>query len=181
MEARAMLVHSAFPDVSLADVTAELHRERAARASLYPKRVQDGRMTEAEAKFGRDVIDAMIADCARLVWPRQNCAETHVFSWAQRCAALKSELAFRARLYPEFIAAGRFDQAEGERRIARLTALLWVYEDGFDWRASNGARPAMAKWQDRTREEDAAMREWWQHEQAVMEARYPAAQEELLL
>jgi hypothetical protein len=174
-------VHPAFPAIGLADIADELHRERAARAKLYPKRVAEGRMTEAEAAFGRDLIAALIADLARLEWPRVNCAETHGFSWAQRRAGLAAELAWRRRFYPEWIAAGRLDKAEAERRTARLTALLYVYEDGFDWRAANGARPEFAKWQNRTPAENAALAEWNAHEAMLWEARHPATQEEMLL
>jgi hypothetical protein len=173
--------HPAFPLVALADIFAELHRERSARAKLYPKRVAEGRISQAEADFGLAVVDALILDCDRIAWPRRNRAETHKVTWGERRAALAAELAQRRRLYPEWIAAGRFGAGEGERRIARLTALLWVYEDGFDWRAANGARPAFAKWQDRTPAENAARAEWCALEYAIHQARHPPRQEEMSL
>lgn len=176
-----MTAHIAFPDITLAMIAAELRREHGLRANLYPKWIAAGRIAEAEARHGLAVFDALISDIPRIEAPRRPWQETHELSWATRRAALANELAYRRRLYPEFIAAGRFDAAEGAARIACLTCLLWIFEDGFDWRASNGAHPAMGKCLDRTRAEDEALREWHEYYDTVMAARFPATQEEMPL
>lgn len=130
-----------YPEVSLADIGAELRREIEARRRLYPKRVAAGRMTDDEAAHGIAIAEAMLADLGRMApaWrPRQ---ESHAFSWYARRTALQRELAMRARLYPGWIHEQKLDATEARLRVIRLEALLWIYEEGFDWRAANGAVP----------------------------------------
>jgi hypothetical protein len=175
----------AFPDVTWAALRAELERELAARRSLYPELERKGRKTPEQAAHGIGVFAAMLADLARLSppWPAPRAWDPpgHAFTWADRRNALRDELALRGRLYPQWIAEGRLEEALGRHRIRCLEALEWIYDDGFDWRASNGARPALAKINDRTKAEDRALREWLAHMATIEAMRHPPQQEELEL
>lgn len=136
-----MIPLSTFPDVSIADIVTELQREADARRRTYPDMVRKGNMTNAEAEDGFAIIAAMLSDCGRMApaWrPRE---QDHTWSWDQRRVALQRELALRERLYPRWIEEGRLAQDNATRQARRLRALLWIYEDGFDWRPSNGLAP----------------------------------------
>jgi hypothetical protein len=177
--------HRAFPDVTWAALKAELQRELAARRSLYPQLVDKGRLTSEASARGQAIIAAMILDLTRRLcppWPRRAADPPgHDCSWSDRRDALVAELAQRERLYPDWIAKGRLEVHTARHRNSCLEALLCVYEDGFDWRASNGARPMFAKWENRTAAEDQAMAEWAAHWQAVEARRHPPQQNELEL
>jgi hypothetical protein len=172
--------HPAFPGIALVDIETELRRELAARRKLYPDRIRQGRMNQEEADHGIAVFAALLADCERLVPPRRSREETHKFTWQHRRAALVRELDFRAHVYPEWIASGRLDQAEADRRCRCLTALVWIFDDGFDWRGSNGSGPAFHKITPSTAELVARL-EWEDHWAAVEAERHPPSQEELAL
>ena len=57
-------------------------------------------------------------------------------SWADKRHALQRELDYRRRFYPGWIAKGRFDQAQGDRQIAALAAMLSMYDEGLAWAPS---------------------------------------------
>jgi hypothetical protein len=177
--------HRAFPNITWAALRAELEREANARRSLYPSLVEKGRMTREAAAKGQGVIAAMIVDVTTRLcppWPRRGRDPPgHACTWHERRDALVAELALRERLYPDWIAKGRLEAHTAKHRNCCLEALLWIYEDGFDWQASNGARPAFAKWENRTAAEDQALAEWAAHWQLVEARRHPPQQEQMLL
>jgi hypothetical protein len=164
-------------DAPLSDIAAELAREGKARAKLYPDLVAKGRMTEDQAVAGRAVLAAMATDLDRMKSPTRPREETHKFSWAERRQALQRELAYRARFYPKWISEGTLDQAEADRRTRPLAELLAIYDDGFDWRASNGLLPLNQDGEDyRT-----ARLEWLRHYFGVSLGRGDAAMAEGLI
>jgi hypothetical protein len=128
----------------VAELRIELARERDARARVYPQRIEAGRMTEPDAARELALIAAIADDLERMIAPGPCLAATHAWSWSDRRAALVRELDFRRRLYPQWIANGRLSQADADHRMACLEALGDVYDEGFDWRASNGALPDFA-------------------------------------
>lgn len=48
---------------------------------------------------------------------------------AEQIAEVKREIGLRRRVYPGFIAAHRLKQADGDRQIARLEAVLATLEE----------------------------------------------------
>jgi len=136
--------HASQPDLPLAAVRREVERELAERLRLYPQRIGAGRMTPEDADRGTAIARAWLEDCERIHHVRQGTprARQHNVAWAVRRQALVRELELRARSYPRMVADGRLHQADADARTNALTALRRIYEDGFDWTASNGARPA---------------------------------------
>lgn len=120
---------------SFADVRAELAREAAARASFYPTYVAKFRMTQADADHQLAILAAIAADLEAVIAIRtpDHMRSPQPFTWSQKRDALLRELDQRNRFYPDWIAKGRFDQAEGNRRIAALAAMLALYDDGLTW------------------------------------------------
>ncbi len=192
-----MNAHYLFPGVTLAAIAAELARELDARLRLYPRRVESGRMTEDERDRELAMCRAWAGDVALIVRMRESAAENwrrflvglpeqplprpaHTFTWHQRRHALDRELGLRHRFYPEWIGNGRLAKADADRRIACLEALAAIYDDGFDWRASNGLPPSFKAW-NAAPDVKQANREWDQHIAAVLERRAPAKQEEMVL
>lgn len=173
------------PGVRFADALAELRREVEARRRTYPDWITRGRMTQPEADHQLALFQAIAADVeryARFVSTRDLAPPSHAFTWHQRREALRRETDLRARIFPEWIAKGRLDQAEADRRSTILAAIVDLFDDGFDWHARNGLRiifdatPATAP-------EAEAQGEWWDHYSTVMQARglMPPAQEALAL
>ena len=143
------------PGVTYAAIRAELQREADARARLYPKRVESGRLTQADAERERALIAAMLADVTRMAsyappdatgitWRLDPGAE-HDFTWKQRRFALHRELDMRARLYPQWIAEGRLAQPDANRRTAALECLLELYDEGWGFPPVDPESPAPAK------------------------------------
>ncbi len=131
------------PGVTYAAIRAELQREADARARLYPKRIESGRLTQAEAGRQRALIAALAADVTRMAsydppdahgitW-RLAPGDEHGVSWHDRRACLHRELDLRARFYPQWIAEGRLTQPDADRRTAALACLLEVYDEGWGW------------------------------------------------
>jgi hypothetical protein len=87
-------------------------------------------------------------------------------------AELEREIALRRRFYPEWIEAGRLTPADADRRRQALEALLWIYQDGWDWRGSDGRTPAFSA---------AAEAEWRAHQARIDLARDPERQKEMAL
>lgn len=149
-----------FPGIAWSDLAAELRREHDARAALYPGLIAKGRMTEAEGARGRAVMLAMASDLPRMEsrWEQPGTPPDHDFTWTERRNALLRELAYRARHYPLWISDGKLNQVDADRRVARLEALLQIYEGGFDWRPSNGLPPR--QWNGAGAEARQARAEW---------------------
>lgn len=151
-----MAPHHAYPHVTLADIAAELARECALRRRVLPGMAEKGKITGAEA--GREIalMDAVAEDAARFEralaggaagLPMVNpltIARRHAFSWSERRACLTRELAYRARLYPGWLAKGRLTAAEAERQCDRIACMRALYELGWDWEPANGTMPGFA-------------------------------------
>jgi hypothetical protein len=140
-------LHIRFPDISPAALERELGRELEARRALYARRLETHRMLPAEAERELAIAAAWREDLARI---RAAWIETpgtipappaHQFSWKDRRAALMRELDQRRRFYPEWIAKSRLTQAAADHQVECLECLLAVYEDGWDWRGSDGLTP----------------------------------------
>lgn len=140
------------PGVTYAIIRAELQREADARARLYPKRIEAGRLTQRDADRERALIAALLADVTRMAsyaapdasgttWRLDPQLSAHPepvegregFTWQDRRACLHRELDMRARFYPQWIAEGRLTQPDADRRTAALEALLEVYDEGWGW------------------------------------------------
>lgn len=180
---KAMNIHSLFPQITAQAVLAECARELAQRRSFYPGRVSEGRMSQDEADHQLAVAAAWHQDAQRIAasdyTPAPLDPASHGIAWAARREGLRRELALRARVYPSRVAEMRMTQAEADQRRACLAALAARYDDGFDWIASNGARPRFAL-AIAPEEILAARREWQDHSAAVDAARAPMQQEALI-
>jgi hypothetical protein len=131
-----MNINSAlFPGITYAAATAEAERELASRRRLYPDRVKTGRMKAEEADFQINVMAAIAADTLRMgqIAVEDIPPATHSFSWTDRRRALERELDMRARFYPQWIASLRLTQANADRQVNAIKAILWRYDAGFDW------------------------------------------------
>ncbi|HQS70029.1 MAG: hypothetical protein B7Y36_08405 [Novosphingobium sp. 28-62-57] len=200
LEALASLRHSLKESTERAGLAASQHgysfteigaalgiTRQAARHRLYPSSVQLGKMTQEEADYQIALIDAMIDDVTRwgryLASPRVHrtaygnfrdpaalTPKTHSFTWHQRRAAITHELEYRARVYPDWIARGKLEQAEADRATRRLSAVADLYDDGFDWHARNGLR-ILFNVTPTTAAETEAQTDWWHHYRTVMQAR----------
>ena len=178
------------PQVSFDDIAAELEREAEARRRAYPGMIEKMRLTEQAAQLEHRLVAAWRADLARYIaylgqtiprGPAPYAVRTDGFTWYDRRQGLARELDRRARLYPKWIAAGTLDQAEADQRVARLTVMAEIYDEGWDWHDSFGTRPVLAG--EPTNEPQAeARRQWWAHYHAVMQSRHgQPAQEALAL
>ena len=171
-----MIAHLRHPAITLAAIAAELGREAAARASLYRRKVEAARMTQAEADRGLALAAAWREDVDRIAAAWGNgqapAPPRHAIAWKERVDGLTRELELRRRFYPDWIAGGRMTQAEAAQQIACLEALLAIYHDGWDWRGSDGKLPG---------ESAAAGAEWLAHAAAVQLARDPDRQKEMTL
>lgn len=141
-----MTVNQRFPGLDWTDCRAEVERELAARRRTYPDRVASGRMTATESDYQLAIFAAIAADVGRMshIGPDRPEA-THGFSWNERRAAIGRELDQRDRLYPEWIAGGRLQQDRADRQCLALRAILFRYDEGFDWRPTNGIRDQSAQ------------------------------------
>jgi hypothetical protein len=158
-----MTPHLAFPAITFAHLEAELRRELEARAGFYPGRVSKGNMLQAEADRELAAAAAWLEDVARIrdLWTapaasplrlssppgsssRQAIAEQGAggaLSWRDRRSSLLREMGLRRRVYPEWVASGRLLEHQAAHRLACLECLLALYEDGWDWRGSDGLTP----------------------------------------
>ena len=124
-----------FPGVTYAGMTAEAERELASRRRLYPDRVATGRMKREEAQFQTDIMAAIAADTVRMgiFGSTDPMPCLHRFSWTDRRRAIERELDMRDRFYPVWVASLRMTQANADRQMAAMKAILWRYDSGFDW------------------------------------------------
>lgn len=150
-----MTPHLAFPAITLAHLEGELARELEARRGFYPGRVEKGNMLQAEAEHELAAAAAWLEDVARIAraWFTPKAERTpahaelveappqHGLTWRDRRAALLRELGLRRKVYPNWIAGGRLLEHQAAHRLACLACLLAIYEDGWDWRASDGRTP----------------------------------------
>lgn len=157
-----ILPHLGFPAITYAHLAAECARELAARRRFYPGRVDKGNMTEPEATRELALAAAWAEDVARIracraepPWPSPAAPPEHGLAWNLRRAGLLRELELRARIYPREVAGGKLLEAEAARRTACLECLLMLYEDGWDWTASDGRLPSQSPLAER---EYAALR-----------------------
>lgn len=134
-----MTVNQRFPGLDWADCRAEVDRELAARRRTYPDRVAGGRMTAADSDYQLAVFAAIATDVDRMAHQGPDRPEAaHRYSWNERRQALQREIDQRDRLYPEWIAGGRLQQDRADRQRLALRAILFRYDEGFDWRPTNG-------------------------------------------
>jgi hypothetical protein len=171
-----MNLHLAFPAITLDQVAAELQREAQQRRDFYPGRVAKGNMLQAEADRQLALAAAWREDLERIraCWSTPGAspaAPAHGFSWRDRRAALLREIGLREKHYPEWIAGGRLLERDAVHQLACLSALLAVYEDGWDWRGSDGSTPFHSAVAD---QEFTALR-------ADVDARHGRSQHELAL
>jgi hypothetical protein len=132
---------------------AELRRELSHRRQFYPGRVEQHRMTQAEADHGIAVAAAWLEDAERMHarWAMPAAPPhyerppmkppAHNLSWRDRRSGLLRELAFREKLYPQWILEGRMTDRQAADRVACLRCLLEIYHNGWDWRGSDGQLP----------------------------------------
>lgn len=139
-----MTFHLRHPNITAAHVVRECARELEQRRRFYPTRITEGRMLADEAERQLAVAAAWLEDARRIAdsdyTPDPLAPPGHTISWAERRTALARELGLRSKVYPRHIATARMTQADADHRRACLLALAARYDDGFDWRASNGER-----------------------------------------
>ena len=143
----SLATHSAFDPAWRAPVAAEIAREAALRAKVYPSRVAENRMREAEAEYQLAIIAAMADDWRASGEARPDAdppGSPRRFTNAECRTAVLREIAHRQSLYPRLVAQSRMTQEEADRRIAMMQILLRFYDEGWGWRASNGATPRSA-------------------------------------
>lgn len=178
-------VHRLYPHVTWAMLAAELAREHRHRRRFYPALVDRLEMTPADRDHQLALAAAWEEDCARMADPAVLSAHAakdpprHGMTWADRTAGLERELQFRERVYTRLVQSLELEQAEADRRIACLAAMLAVYHDGWDWIASNGEAPRFALL-TATPAIAQARREWDDHMARLAARRSPATQEALL-
>lgn len=142
-----MTPHLAFPSVDFRSLAGEVEREAGQRERFYPERVAKGRMLQADADRELALAHAWLEDVARLrrCWQDQPgsapAPPAHRVPWLARRDGLLRELKLRERVYPNWIAGGRMSEGEARQRTACLACLLAIYEDGWDWRGSDGLTP----------------------------------------
>lgn len=178
-----MTPHHAYPDVSYADLRAELQREIAHRRDTLPRLVDKGQILKAIADREIDVFAIMLEDLAR--WqqastrPGPPAIAAHAYTWHERRRAISDALDARARNWPARIAKGQITQADADLWTRRLTCMRALYELGRDWQPRNGARCHFAALRP-TPEEEEAREEWFAIETEIA-ARDGLAQEQLAL
>jgi len=153
-------VNFAHPHITYAQLEAELRRELSRRHGFYPRQVGKGAMLQADADRELALCAAWLEDLlrARAIrvdraaenWRRYRAGDmtagdpppaAHGLRWSDRRSAVLRELALRQRVYPRGIEKGEITREDAAHRIDCLEALLGLYEDGWDWVASNGYRP----------------------------------------
>lgn len=179
-------VHRLYPQVTWAALSAEIARELKQRIEFYPQRVETLKMSQDAANHQLAVCKAWLEDCARIP-DRQILSGVHAdnppahgVSWSDRVAGLERELTLRERFYPERVSTLQMTKETADHRIACLAALLAVYEEGWDWIASNQA-PTSHGAIKTTAAIEQARREWKEHWLRVEARRNPAKQGEMAL
>jgi hypothetical protein len=172
-----MNLHPRFPVITAAHVLRECARELEQRRNFYPRRIAEGRMMPDEADRQLAIAAAWLEDAGRIeasdYRPDPLAPATHGSSWGERRTALARELGLRARIFPQRVAEGRLTPADADHRRDCLAALAARMDDGFDWIASNGARPQWAA-ASTTPAIEQARAEWQEHCQRVDHERQAA-------
>lgn len=177
--------------IPLPEIASELAREMAFRRATYPRLVTKMQLTTEQEQAGYALCAAWQADCARyaahlsqqpITTPIAPVALQNGFTWHDRRNGITRELEQRARLYPKWIDALRLDATEAARRIARLSAMADLYDEGFDWHDSFGTRPPFGRMDeihlpDPIRE---ARHQWFAHVHHVLATRHGTPQQEQL-
>ena len=202
-----MPAHRAFPNVTYAQLRAELQREADYRRRTFPQLVAKGNMTEAEAAHQHAILTAIAQDLEAVIafpgagafstsepagmetplpgrdnWGRslaQATTKEPSFTWHDKRACLQRELAQRARFYPGWIAKGNMTAPAGAHQVDCLQAMLAIYGEGWGWRAANGFPPAWGG-ASPTPEQTAARAEW-RETSAALDAQRPGAQQALMI
>lgn len=178
----SLCAHRAFPQVTYAQLRAELQREAEARRRTYPQLVAKGRMTEAEAAHQHAILAAIAQDLEAVIAltpAHPEPVEGPSFSWFDKRACLQRELAQRARFYPGWIAKGNMTAPAGAHQVDCLKAMLAIYGEGWGWRAANGFPPAWGE--ESPTPEQAEARAEWAEISAALAAQNEQQQETLAL
>lgn len=95
---------------------AELRDELDKRQSIYPGRVNKGRMTRAEADKELRVWRGVMQSVDPAAMPDTGVEAT----WTEQVHGLRREIGLRRHFYPQWIMAGRIDAGEAERKLLLL-------------------------------------------------------------
>ncbi len=134
------LVNHRFPDVTFANIRAEIDRTDV--AADIKATVARGYLTRAGATRHVAMIEALHRDAIRFTaafqlslagLPARYDAPAHGISWRDRRAWLRAELDRRQRAYSDALASGKSAEAPAIIQFDRLAALLGIYEDGHDF------------------------------------------------
>jgi hypothetical protein len=156
-------IHPRWPGITLDTLRAALAREADHRRTAYPRMIEARRMTAAEADHQQAIIAALIADVDLMAIKAPSNTARHGHSWRVRRDAIARELDYRRRLYPRWIPTGRITQAEADHGIAAFECLLYLFDQGWDWTASNGAWLAFGGTAPVSEAVRAAREEWRAH------------------
>jgi hypothetical protein len=115
------------PPVPLANQLAEVRRECALRERVYANWVLEGRMTVVDSATRIRRLGAVRNTLEALEAMRRP-AERPAATLAEQIGEVKRELGMRRRVYPRYVAAGKADAQEAERRIAAMAAALDTLE-----------------------------------------------------
>lgn len=120
-------------------VVAELERELENRGRVFPDRVGKGRMTEQEADYQLEIWREILDNVAQGLGAPSWWLDGHRFPWLDKVKALNRELDYRRRLFPDWIAKGRLDQASADRRVELVEMVRDLYwRHMFGWTAPAG-------------------------------------------
>lgn len=120
---------------------AELERELGEQRRYYPGMVGKGRLDPQEAERRIALFAELLEDCGRAFHPdvmqrRELPLAARRFSWREKIAELRRELAVRERFYPDRVAKGRITEAEARGRSAALQLVHDLY-----WRKAHCWEP----------------------------------------
>lgn len=139
----------------------ELREERDRRRSYYPKRIVEGRMTEADAAEGLALIDAIIDEVAWLKSPRDRHVPDRKLPWARKLNNLRGEIMIRRNSFPKLVASGRLDARDAKHAIGALEAAhAWYWTNGIDFGAEFIIPGSPSRTRQRIREEVARRDAW---------------------
>lgn len=111
---------------------AELERELEDRRRYFPGMIRKASMTEQDADRRLALWRDLIADLARAFNPdvmqrRELPLSDRRFSWREKIAEIRRELALRDAVYPDRIAKARMTEAEAKRRCDTLQLVHDLY------------------------------------------------------
>jgi len=111
---------------------AELERELGDRRRFYPGMIDKGLLDPRDADRRIALFADMLEDHGRAFHPdfqqrRELPLSNRRFTWREKIAELRRELALRERFYPDRITKGRLTEDESRRRIAALQLVHDLY------------------------------------------------------